>query len=64
MLFLAPTIVTEFKKITIFLNEPIMASFCLFSPFQNVTIQIQIDKSVSKWCAWDSNPGWQDGRST
>ena len=30
---------------------------CLFSSFQQVTIQILFDKSVGMCCAWDSNLG-------
>ena len=35
--------------------------FSVFSFFQHITIQI-LNWLKRKWCAWDSNPGQQDGR--
>ena len=47
----------------IFLNGPIPASFCLFSFFSHPNSN---DKYIiwkkHRWYAWDSNPGWLDGR--
>ena len=40
-----------------FLNGPIPASFCLFSLFSWYNFN-----NTNWWCAWDSNPGPQDGR--
>ena len=45
-----------FKK-----NGPIPASFCLFSSFSHYNFNNTNWKKHS-WCAWDSNPGPQDGR--
>ena len=43
-------------------NGPNPASFCLFRSFYMTnTAQILWMKKL-KWCAWHSNPGWQDGR--
>ena len=44
-----------FKK-----NGPIPASFCLFSLFSRLNPNTNWKKR--RWCAWDSNPGLQDGR--
>ena len=38
-------------------SQPLFVYFCSFL----VTISIQIEKK-RRWCAWDSNPGLQDGR--
>ena len=38
-------------------SRPLFVYFCSFP----VTISIQIEKK-RRWCAWDSNPGQQDGR--
>ena len=35
--------------------------FVYFRHFLDTISKIQIDKKL-KWCAWDSNPGPQDGR--
>ena len=44
-----------------FLNGPIPTPFCLFS---SVSLYNSNDTKWKKrrWCAWDSNPGPQDGR--
>ena len=38
-------------------SRPLFVYFCYFL----VTTSIQIEKK-HRWCAWDSNPGPQDGR--
>ena len=43
-----------------FLNGPIPASFCLFLFFSRYNFNTNWKKH--RWCAWDSNPGPQDGR--
>ena len=45
-----------FKK-----NGPIPASFCLFSLFSRYNFN-NTNWKKRRWCAWDSNPGPQDGR--
>ena len=40
-------------------NGPIPASFCLFSSFSHYNFN---NWKKHRWCAWDSNPGPQDGR--
>ena len=42
-------------------NGPILASFCLFSSFSNYNFN-NTNWKKHRWCAWDSNPGPQDGR--
>ena len=42
-----------------FKNGPIPASFCLFSIF---SYKFKTNWKKQRWCAWDSNPGLQDGR--
>ena len=41
-------------------HGPIAASFCLFSFFSHYNFNTYWNKH--RWCAWDSNPGPQDGR--
>ena len=41
-------------------SGPIPASFCLFSFFSCYNFNTNWKKH--RWCAWDSNPGPQDGR--
>ena len=43
-----------FKK-----NGPIPASFCLFLSFSHYNFN---NRKKHRWCAWDLNPGPQDGR--
>ena len=43
-----------------FLNGPILASFLFIFIFS--TLHNSINWWKHRWCAWDSNPGWQDGR--
>ena len=45
-----------FKK-----NGPIPASFCPFSLFSRYNFN-NTNRKKLRWCAWDSNPGPQDGR--
>ena len=45
-----------------FLNGPIPASFCLFSFFSHSNSNDKYKLKKHRWCAWDSNPGRQDGR--
>ena len=45
-----------FKK-----NGPIPASFCPFSLFSQYNFN-NTNRKKLRWCAWDSNPGPQDGR--
>ena len=40
-------------------NGPIAASFVYFRPY---LVTISIIQNCKRWCAWDSNPGLQDGR--
>ena len=43
--------------------RPIPASFCLFSFFSNSNDNLNnTNWKKRRWCAWDSNPGPQDGR--
>ena len=44
----------------LFKNEPIPASFCLFLSFSRYNFNTNWKKC--RWCAWDLNPGPQDGR--
>ena len=48
----------------LFLNGPNPASFCLFSTFSqhNDKYNTKFDYKKHRWCAWESNPGPQDGR--
>ena len=41
-------------------NGPVPASFCLFSLFSRYNFNNTNWKKL-RWCAWDSNPGPQDG---
>ena len=41
-------------------NGPIPASFCLFSSISRHNFNT--NRKKRRWCAWDSNPGPQDGR--
>ena len=41
-------------------NEPIPASFWFI--FVLFSLQFQYKLKKHRWCAWDSNPGTQDGR--
>ena len=43
----------------LFLNGPIPASFCIFSFFSHYNFYTNWKKR--RWCAWESNPGPQDG---
>ena len=54
---------SRYGWISVFLNGPIPASFCLFSSFSK-RHKSNINWLKRWWCAWDSNPGWQDGRHT
>ena len=47
------------SQILVFLNGPIPASFCLFLFFSHYNFNTIWKKH--RWCAWDSNPGPQDG---
>ena len=47
-------------QLTVFSKGPILASFCLFSFFSHYNFNTNWKKH--RWCAWDSNPGPQDGR--
>ena len=38
------------------------ASFCLFLFFSHYNFN-NTNRKKHRWCAWDLNPGWQDGRS-
>ena len=50
------------KKLVFFKkNGPIPASFCLFLSFSRYNFNNSNWKK-RRWCAWDSNPGPQDGR--
>ena len=42
-------------------NGPIPASFCLFSSFSHYNFN-NTNWKKHRWCAWDSNPGPQNGR--
>ena len=51
----------------LFKNGPFPASFCYLHsfhiPIQMTNIQFEQYKlEKHRWCAWDPNPGWQDGR--
>ena len=46
--------------VTFLRNGPIPAYFCLFSLFSCYNFNTNWKKH--RWCAWDSNPGMQDGR--
>ena len=55
-------LVSRYCIIHIFYNYgPIPASFCIFSLFSHYITIMQIEKK-HRCCAWDSNPGPQDGR--
>ena len=43
-----------------FKNGPFPASFCVFSSFSRYNFNTNWKKR--RWCAWNSNPGPQDGR--
>ena len=45
----------------VFLNGPILASFCLFLLFSHYNFK-NTNWKKHRWCAWDLNPGPQDGR--
>ena len=47
--------------VIIFLNGPILASFCLFSLFSWYNFN-NTNWKKHRWSAWDMNPGPQDGR--
>ena len=50
--------------LSFFFYWPIPASFCLFSFFSHSNSNSNDKYKLKKhrWCAWDSNPGRQDGR--
>ena len=45
----------------VFLNGPIPASFSIYFRLFN-TLQFKLKLKKHRWCAWDLNPGRQDGR--
>ena len=48
-------------KTFFFKNGPVPASFCLFLIFSRYNFN-NTNWKKCRWCAWDSNPGPQDGR--
>ena len=49
------------RSILFFKNGPILASFSIYFRLFN-TLQFKLKLKKRRWCAWDSNLGWQDGR--
>ena len=46
---------------SLFKNGPIPASFSIYFRLFN-TLQFKLKLKKHRWCAWDLNPGQQDGR--